>query len=185
MQSVNDIVNRINPELNLPERSVRYGLATSIIVDGQEKLPVIIDKDGEGKYIGIDGDYSVMLYHKMNSVQSSLRPGSSYGNSRGDRVSAFSMSMIVFLNRRKYSILPDQLMHIIQESMPEALDSTDYKSITVSFNNAILNDLQVFMSEYATDRFRMLPEYNLFQINYTLGMTFKKGCFNTCPEDKH
>ncbi len=92
------------------------------------------------------------------------------------------MSSIVFLNRRKVNLYADELFTVIQSQFPQSVVLEPYASITISFNNVILNDMQVYAQEYLSDTYRLTAEHNLFQINYTVEAAFSKDCFNTCPE---
>jgi hypothetical protein len=91
--------------------------------------------------------------------------------------------MYVFLNRKKSGLFADELFQLIQANFPEVLKIEPYKSIRTFFNSVVLNDTQVYSQEYTGTPVKLTPEYNLFQINYSVEVVFTKGCFNKCPED--
>jgi hypothetical protein len=180
MHSIHDIVGKINESLDLPQADIHCIAQTVLRKD--EKLPAVIGKKGEGLYVGFDDKKGIILYHKLNAVTTSIKVKSGYGDSAGAIANSYAMSMIVFLNRKKVNLYADELFTTIQSQFPQNVTLTPYNTITISFNNVILNDLQVYAQEYLSETYRLTPEHNLFQINYTVETTFSKDCFNTCPE---
>lgn len=176
MHSIHDIILKINESFELPKADI-YGIAQTIM-RGQEKLPGVIGKKGEVYYVGVNDDKGIILYHKINGVVTGIKP-KGYGDSVGNTANTYSMSMIVFLNRARVNMYPDELFTVIQSQTPVTVALEPYSTISTSFNSVILNDLQVFAQEYQID-YRLTPEQNLFQINYTVETTFLKDCFNTC-----
>lgn len=178
MRSIHDIVHAFNESLSLGEGAGIHGVGQSVLRD-DDKLPAVIKQNGEAEYVGIDDKYRIRLYHKLNSVIIK-RSASGYGGSAGAIVNSYSLSLVVFLNRRKANMFSDELMTMIQSQVPDFIKLKPYDQVSVSFNSAILNDLQVYNQEYSTKKYRLGPEHNLFQLNYTAEATFTKGCLNTC-----
>lgn len=176
MRSIHDIVELINAKLSLPERAIVHGIGQSVMRK-DDKLPAVVKQNGEAEYVGIDDKYSVRIYHKLNSVN--VRRTQGYGTSI-PIVNSYSLSMIVFSNRKLSNLFSDELLTLIQSQMPDSLILKPYDQITVALNSANLNDLQVYNQEYSTKDYRLAPEHNLFQLNYTTEASFTKGCFNTC-----
>jgi hypothetical protein len=183
MHSIHDIVGKINESLDLPQADI-HGIAQTVLRknnrDQDEKLPVVIGKKGEGLYVGFDDKKGIILYHKLNSVTTSIKVKTGYGDSKGEIQNSYAMSLIVFLNRKKVNIYADELFATIQSQYLEKVTLTPYNSISISFNNVILNDMQVYAQEYLIDTYRLTAEHNLFQINYTVEAAFNRDCFNTC-----
>lgn len=180
MHSIHDIVHILNRAINVPLSDV-HGIAQTVL-KGEEKIPALVKKDGTGVYVGIDDQYGVRIYHKLNSLTTTVKAREGYGRSAGTQINTYSLSMIVFLNRKRVSMYPDELLALLQSQLPEAIKLEPYDHVRTWFNNIILNDLQVWNQEYLSDTYRLLPEYSLFQINYTVEVAFKKGCFNNCLE---
>lgn len=188
MHSIHNIIDSLNGSLGDLFKSKRFsgakihGTAVTVISSKGEKMPVIIDKNGEGHYVGIDDRYPVRLYHKQNSMSTRVDPKTGIGRGIGDIINTYSLSMIVFLNRKRACLMPDEFLLYIQSNFPDNLTIEPYSNIKILFTGAILNDMQVYNQEYLIPE-KLLPEHNLFQINYTVETSFKKGCFNKCPED--
>lgn len=188
MHSIHNIVESLNESLSELFGSKRFigskihTVAVTVLTKNGEKMPVIIDKKGEGHYVGIDDRFPVRLYHKFNTMNTKVDQKTGMGRGIGDIINTYSLSMIVFLNRKRACLMPDEFLLLIQSNFPDFLKLEPYSSIKILFTNAILNDMQVYNQEYLIPE-KLLPEHNLFQINYTVETSFRKGCFNKCPED--
>lgn len=178
MPSIHKIVNELNHVVaGIFSGAKTYGIAHPAVRD-QELLPAI----GE-KYIGIDDTYPMQVYHKLNTLTSSLQPIRAYGDQRGAQVNLWGMAMIIFNNGKRTNLTSDGIVLLLQSNFPQSILSDYYLSVNLTFQGANLNDQQVFSQEYRTDKYRLFTNQNLIQVNYTLETVFKKGCFIKCPED--
>lgn len=175
MRSILDIVRLINKHLdNLLPGLKTYGIAQLVPRD-TETLPA----EGE-KYIGLDDIHSAQVYHKINGM-TITRQARGFGD-KVDQLYTYQMSMIVFL--AKPFIRPEDLVPLLQNALPQQF-KTDYtKRVSINFLSAILNDQQVFAQEYKnTSAYRLDLNQHLFQVNYSLEVLYKPGCFDVCPEE--
>lgn len=182
---ISKIIDSINEDLKkFFEEAKIFGLAQSIIrKQGAEieLIPALVNYGGEAIYVGFDDVYPLMIYHKMNSMISSLSDKNrGYGDAGADQVNTYQNSMIVYMDRKKLKKLPDEIYMKIQGGFPERLKIDPFKTVTIKFSNVILNSQQVFASEYQGNSYSLSPEKNLFAINYTIESTFSKGCFDNC-----
>lgn len=177
MHSVRDIVNEINKSFNwLPSGSEVNGVAELILRD-DVTIPVISER-----YVGIDDTYPVRLYHRLNSMTSSIKAGTGAGRSAGDQVNLFQLSLVVFLDKPKSKMYPDELLLITQATMPERLMLVPFKSIVTNFVSSNLDSLLVYRQEYvSSDTYKLKEDQFFFKINYSIETTFSKGCFKACP----
>lgn len=178
MRSIRDIVQNINDALcGVFKGAQVYGIArTAIREDGL--IPVI-----QEKYIGIDDNFALQVYHKINGITISTRPGSGVGRDPGHNVNTFQMSMIVYSSEKRTKLAADQIALIIQSVVPKIISSDFFLSIRTQLTSVILNSQQVYAQEYKSDTFRLDEYQSLTQINYTVEIAFKTGCFDICPED--
>lgn len=175
-----EIINDINQSLkklfdNFPGAKY-YGLAQSVVRD-EKTMPVTVDKYGEGAYIGIDTTLPVQLYHKQISLTTTIRPGTGYGDSLGDYVNNYTNVMVVYLNRTKTNLLPDEFYMYVQANFLESIDD----QITIRPTSVILNRDVVLASEYGPQPPRLGAEHHFFAINYTIESVFNKNCLEKCP----
>lgn len=158
-----------------------YGLAQTMLrKQGSELelIPALVDYIGEGKYIGIDDTAPVIIYHKSNSITSTIDTKRGYGQEVGAIVNTYSNSIIVYLSRKRLQMLPDELFLYLQAAMPSVFKMPPFE-IVIKQTTVILNSQQVWASEYQRD-FTLPPEANLLAVNYTVESSFKKNCFDKC-----
>lgn len=161
-----------------------YGLAQSMTREAggvKELLPALVDKEGEGKYVGVDDNSPVIIYHKSNSVTAAEKQNSGVGDLRAWQVYTYSNTMIVFLDRKKTNLLPDEFILFLQANIADGLKVQNYKTVIMRFQNIILNTQQVFASEYQNTQYKVNPGMSLFAINYQIESTFDTRCFDKCP----
>lgn len=161
-----------------------FGLAQSMIRDtsgGQELIPAMVDKEGEGKYIGFDDTAPMTIYHKANSITVTEKANTGYGNARSNIANTYANSMIVFMDRKVTGLLPDEFLLFVQANLADDIKVDNYKSVNLRIQNIILNSQQVLASEYQNTEYKIPPRFSLFAINYQIESVFDKSCFATCP----
>lgn len=179
--SLSKLIQEVNEPLIecLPD-GVVYGLAQSMVrkVGTElETLPAVVNHDGEGKYVGVDDDFGVIVYHKSLSIV--CREVKGHGDFN-DIVNTYTNCMIVYLDRKRLSIRADQLLLLIQAVFPSTIKLPPYKTVAIKFASVIMDDIAVFASEYKGTSFSLPAEKNIFQINYGIEATFSKNCFKDC-----
>lgn len=177
MHSVRDIVTELNSSLTwLPSGSEANGIAELLLRDDLT-IPVI-----DGNYVGIDDLYPVRIYHRLNSMNSTIKPGTGIGRVVGDQANTYQLSMVVFLDRPKSNMYPDEFLLYLQGNFPERMALEPYKSIVMLFGSAVFDSLSVYRQEYvASETYRLKEDQFFFKINYSIETTFSKGCFKKCP----
>lgn len=182
MPSIHNIVLLLNDSLSglfsskRLSGSVLYGIAESV-KRNTETLPEL-----DEKYVGIDDIHPVIIYHKLNAMTSSIKPATGYGRSVGDQANNYSLSAVVFLDRGKTNLYPDELLLMVQANFPEQVRLSPYKSIRTSFGSVLLSSSQSYQQEYTSDTYRLKSNQYLFKINYTVEVVFSKNCFDKCPD---
>jgi hypothetical protein len=169
-QSIRDIVCSINDVLEGTFKNARfYGIAISTEKEGKAQ------PQANEQPVSFDDSYGMQVYHKAGNVAVSYASG--YGDNQ-NTINTFSMSMLVFNNSKITGLATDEIAMIIQ-----ALLANINNSATIFVANFILNTQSIFAAEYRGHSFS-LPEYaGLMQINYTVEIIFKSGCFDLCPGD--
>lgn len=177
MHSIRDIVYQLNCSFGwLPGGSEINGIAELLLRDGVT-IPVINEQ-----YVGIDDVYPVRIYHRLNSLSSTIKLGTGTGRSVGDQANNYQLSMVVFIDHPKAGLYPDEFLLFAQANTPERLTIEPYKSVVVTFGNAAFDSLSVYRQEYiASDTYRLKEDQFFFKINYSIETTFSKGCFKKCP----
>jgi hypothetical protein len=115
-------------------------------------------------------------------MTSAIKAGTGIGRSLGDLANTYQLSMVVFLDRSKSSMYPDEFLLFAQANFPERLSLEPYKTVVPTFVSAALDSMQVYKQEYvASDTYRLKEDQFFFKINYSIETTFSKGCFKRCP----
>ncbi len=170
-QSIRNIVSTINGVLNnVFKASMLYGVATPAEREGKLQ-PVVSERP-----VTFDDSYALQLYHKVNGVNITYRPGFGDANKTID---TFNMSAIVFNNEKRTGLKSDEIAMIMQS----VLSNLNILSVKILPANIILNTRQIFEAEYRGNDFPLSEYHSLIQINYSVEVTFKSGCFDLCPED--
>jgi hypothetical protein len=184
LEGVKDIVERIN--FYLRDSFIKNGFGdlslfgiSETVTREEQSFPVFF-KTNQGTWAGFDDRKEVILYHKLNSVQSSLNSANAYGDSFGEMVNRYSMNLVVYFKSQK--VKPDEMFAFIQAVLPESptIENSNFTYIRTSVLSAILNTMQVFLSEYKGIAYSLKPEQSLINISYIIESRFKKGCFNCC-----
>lgn len=176
MNSIRNIISSLNESIILPTGSEVNGVAELVPRD-DKTLPEI-----DGNFVGIDDKFPVRIYHRLINVNSLIRSGTGVGRSVGDQVNTYSAAMVVFLQKERACLYPDELLLFIQSNFPERVTMNPYKSIIVTFKDAVLDSQAVWAQEYKSgEDYRLKSNQFLFKINYSIETTFSKGCFKECP----
>jgi len=170
-QSIRNIVSEINASLNnVFKGSTLYGIATPAEREG--KVQPVVDE----RPVSFDDSYALQIYHKVTGVNISYRPG--FGDEQ-KTIDTFSMSAIVFNNEKRTGLKSDEIAMIMQS----ILSVMNILSVRILPNNVVLNTKQIFDTEYRGNGYPLSEYHSLMQLNYSVEVTFKSGCFDLCPED--
>lgn len=148
-------------------------------------LPGFVDDNGEIKYVGPDDEYSVIIYHKINTVGFGKIVKQGYGDSTGVNTNLARMSMVVFGKRNELKLTNAEMALKLQAIFPESADKNllqqlQFKKCSITTNDVVLNNLQVFQEEYQGVGYFLKPEQFLLKLNYQIESAFLKECFTTC-----
>lgn len=177
---ITDIINR-QIGCCLPVGSKLYGLTQLIqrpVVgsDQVQTLPAMVDRFGEGTYVGLDDTYPLQLYHRMLTLAISYPAASGYGDSQADTLNTFGMLMVVYMQQRRVDLALDELLLTLQELIQFQQPIAPYKMITVRATGTQLVSSTVFGQEYQNTGDRIPPGAFLFSISYQVEVRYRKGC---------
>jgi len=183
LEGVKDIVETIN--YHLRDSLIKNGFGdmslfgiSETTTREEQSFPVFF-KTNQGTWAGFDDRKEVILYHKLNSVQTT-QPQTGYGDNFGDVVNRYSMNLVIYFKSDK--VKSDEMYAFIQAVLPESpkKENSNFTYIRTSVLSAILNTMQVFNGEYKGIAFTLKPEQSLINLSYIIESRFKKGCFNCC-----
>lgn len=179
---LSNFISAINSKLSglLPDIKV-YGL-TNLIQRGTETFPAIIDKTGEGTYVGFDDIQSAIIYHRNTGITVTRKTQQGYGDVHSDVINTYAMSMFIYLDHKKSCLIPDEFFLYLQSNFPDAIKEDPFSFIRVNITSVILNQQQLINTEYAGSDFKIPAEKSFFALTYNIETTLKKKCFEKCPE---
>ena len=169
--SIRNIITDLNTALQgYLKSAIYYGVAQPSI-RGEQMIPVVNDIP-----VSFDDNYGIIIYHKLNGVTITRKPG--FGKTE-HTINSFAVSAVVFNNEKITGLKSDEIAMIMQS----VFGLQNITSVRILPGSVILNSLAVYQTEYRGVDYS-LPEWaNLMQLNYTVEITFKSGCFDLCPED--
>jgi len=183
LEGLKDIIEIINEDLKNSFIKNGFGALSlfgisETTVKGEQSFPVFFPNN-QGAWAGFDDRKEVILYHKVNSVQTT-QAQTGYGDSFGEMINRYQINLVVYFKSQK--VKPDEMFAFIQAVLPESpkQENSKFTYIRTSVLSAILNTMQVFNSEYKGIKYSLKPEQSLINISYTIESRFKKGCFNCC-----
>lgn len=182
-QFIYSINNQLRDLLEEWPGAALHGRAESITRTAgseQETLPCLVGKNGELTYIGIDDVHPLIAYHKVNVIAPQVRT-TGYGDRLGDQVNTYQNSLIIYFDRKRIGLIPEDLILYIQSNFPEKITLEPFKNIIIRFTGAVLNARVVFNEEYEGASFFLPAEKSFFKINYSIESVFTKDCFKKCP----
>lgn len=193
MAYLKKIVKYINDGIKgcLPEcKSLVVDIAEQMVrpaADGKlEIFPSYVNENGEGVYVGPDDDYDVIIYHRINSIQTGRgRVQESFGDDNLKDTHVVRIGMVVFGMRDSLKLSNDEMAVLLHANFPDAVTKEMLKELSFSASNINvkdinLNDMQVFMEEFQNVQFFLKPEQFLLKMNYTIESAFLKRCFKKC-----
>ena len=181
MNSIYDSVKVINAELEKIFNSCKIaggeinGIAETVVQD--DKIMPVVDE----RYVGIDDVYPARFYHRLAGLASSIKPNTGTGRSAGLQLNQYTCGMVIFLDRNKTGLYPDELMLIVQANFPEQLSRNEFGTATAKFTGGVLDSRAVYQQEYGNMKYRLKEGQYLFRINYLVETVFDKRCFQKCP----
>jgi hypothetical protein len=181
---LNEFISVINEPLKTLIRGIKVYSIAEPVARGSQVVPVVVGNNGEITYVGPDDLQTVIIYHKVNALNS--RPSTAIrgtGNDPNATINVYSLSMIVWLDRKKTKLRPEDMILYIQANMPYEIKADNYIQTVVQIDSAVLNGQQVYGSEFQGVESKLPANQSMLQINYRIESTFKKKCFEKCPED--
>lgn len=165
-----------------------FGIAATITYkekDGSDvRKPMLTNNTDDEIYVGYDSQFPVTIYHKVSTSTTEPDPEKSYGDHLKVVTQTANIQMIVYGNRNKIKLSPEELEALLIDSFPSNLTKAQkqpYKlrSVTITPGQTNFNSTAVYQQEYSAES-RMKPNDIFIAINYTVVSSFKQGCLDLC-----
>src|SRR6186713_2829524 len=171
----------------IDDNEVFFGIAETVIRQSgniQERMPGIVNYNGEIKYAGIDDVNSLMVYFK-NASATIANTRNGFGDRLGDFRNVFSVGMYVYWDTKRIKLSVDEMLMMMQSRLPNAIIGIENaKTVLLIPITANTNTFQIYLQEYGSgEGIRPLPESKrIMQFNFNIEITFNPECFRKCPE---
>jgi len=159
----------------------------AIKVDGNSKatLPVVMNRDYEAQWVGIDDQKPILVYHRKLTSQYSSAQKQQYGGGKNTLNEVSDMLMVVYANQNLIKLSHEQLEAQIITGFPDVIQKDlispyGLSLMHVELTNSSVDSEQVFALEYRNVPFRLAPEDILLSIRYKILTQFRKNCYDFC-----
>lgn len=161
-------------------RKMVYGISMPVKrtkESGFDVVPMILDN--EWKYVGVDDNQDLIIYHKIYGDTESIVPNSSYGDVRGLTRCVNDMSVVVFGN--KLLLTPYALKQKISEYLLTTVTKTTLtelglNSVNINATSSNMDPQSVWSNEYKNVDYPLDENNILFELRYRIETVYKKEC---------
>lgn len=177
----------IKAKLSLPQLSgsVYYDELAKLLPkhlnDSSSTQPCIVSNEGDGKWVGPDDVSPLTIYHRVLGISTDVDE-KSYGDS-SILIENIEMTLVVFSNRKKLKIIPEDLYSAIQSGLltkfeKAFLEELKLRSLQVGSSRPNMEPVDVFQREFSRSKYPLKPETNYFCIDYDLVIKYDSDCFD-------
>jgi len=196
MPFLDHIVSAVNAQLATglskcfsPEKIKVYGITESVLDSSaaQEgarpiRYPIVVDNNGEGTMVAIDDRFDIILYHKLESITTTLDATKGFGDSLGNYFEQANFGMMVASFREKTGKTASWLESIVKDEMPQSFTlnnkATGKRLFKASLKPLVSNfDKYVLLQREYTEAAVAFPHIVFFEIKYRIESSYKAGCF--------
>jgi len=155
--------------------------------NAQDTIPALVTNFGSTMFSGFDDKFDIVIYHRCLST--SIEEGAVlFGDGLNTAREVAEMRMLVFGNRKKLSLQPQQLSFLLSSGVQQQLAYSQISSYAGLFgciieaNTTNYDGVGIFTSEYklAASRYPVHPEHIYLALDYTITTDYDITCINDC-----
>lgn len=195
MPNLNDITTIINDALKADNFSTSrfqnsrfFGIADRVKITGEEteRYDVgVIDNDGEVTSVCYDDTYNLSVYHRVLDIEYQDIAENDYGIPGHTMTEFANMKMIIFGNRAKLKVRPENIIAGAIVDFPKELSiaqitALNLNSCVIEMSRAEVDPYSIWDSEFQGSKYEYDTNTILVSIPYKITSTFNKGCFTIC-----
>jgi hypothetical protein len=198
MPYINEIVSIINNtlaagKLSDDKRFVRqlHGLSETLprnYNNSQDGIPTLVDVNGGTMFSGFNDAYSIVIYHRClstNIVEAPVQFGDGNNAAREEA----SMRMIVWADRLKTKLQPQQLSFLLTSAVQQQLMYTQISSypglygVTIEADRTNYDGVAIWQQEYKLPAatYPVHPTHIYLALDYTIVTDYDVTCISDCP----
>lgn len=148
--------------------------------------PVIMDKDNEPQFVGLDDTYPATVYHRALGISyNTITNASQFGRNVDKMAQTADMLLVVYGRFAPLRLTSEQFEALITAGFPDLVEQgllAPFKldSMIVTLVGSNLLGAQVYAGEYGGLPVYISAEDILFSVRYRIETTFRKNCFSIC-----
>jgi hypothetical protein len=155
--------------------------------NAQDTIPALVTNFGSTMFSGFDDKFDIVIYHRC--ISTSIEEGAVlFGDGLNTAREVAEMRMLVFGNRKKLSLQPQQLSFLLSSGVQQQLAYSQISSYAGIFgciieaNTTNYDGVGIFTSEYklAASRYPVHPEHIYLALDYTITTDYDITCINDC-----
>ena len=155
--------------------------------NAQDTIPALVTNFGSTVFSGFDDKFDIVIYHRC--ISTSIEEGAVlFGDGLNTAREVAEMRMLVFGNRKKLSLQPQQLSFLLSSGVQQQLAYSQISSYAGLFgciieaNTTNYDGVGIFTSEYklAASRYPVHPEHIYLALDYTITTDYDITCINDC-----
>lgn len=195
MPNLNDITMIINAALTADEfasrrfQSARFnGVAERIRVDGEEVERwevAVIDDSGDAVSVCIDDNYSLQVYHRIESLNYPYVEENDYGLTGHTITEVADMRLVFFGDRARLKVRPENIAAAVAVDIPKELVESQFtplqlNSCFIEIGQPDIDPYSVWDKEFIGSPMKLGTATMMISIPYKITSTFNKTCFQIC-----
>lgn len=166
-----------------------HGLANLVTYKEGEAIktaPVVMDKNYEPQFIGLDDTYPAIIYHRAQSLSyNSNTNNAQFGRGVNKVVQVADMMLVIYGRFARLKITAEQFEALIVSGFPDEVASEElvpYKldNMLITLQSSNMLGPQVYAGEYGGPPVVISAEDILFAVRYRIETAFRKNCFSIC-----
>jgi len=156
--------------------------------NAQDGIPTLVDVNGGTMFSGFNDAYSIVIYHRClstNIVEAPVQFGDGNNAAREEA----SMRMIVWADRLKTKLQPQQLSFLLTSAVQQQLMYTQISSypglygVTIEADRTNYDGVAIWQQEYKLPAatYPVHPTHIYLALDYTIVTDYDVTCISDCP----
>lgn len=198
MPYINEIVSIINTtlangKLSDGTRFVKQlnGLAETLprnYNQSQDGIPTLVDTNGGTMFSGFNDAYSITIYHRCLSTNI-IEPAVQFGDGNNAAREEASMRMIVWADRVRTKLQPQQLSFLLTSAVQQQLAYSQISTypglygVTIEADRTNYDGVAIWQQEYKLPAaaYPVHPSHIYMALDYTIVTDYDVTCISDCP----
>ncbi len=160
-----------------------YGICELVEQDNKTTLPLVLNADGEGKYVGVDDSYPLTIYHRILGTIKPVATKKGFGDNVWYKEQA-QVKLVVFYPKKSYKKELEATLATIKANFPFFITKkmkTDLrvKSVRIIPGETFSNTPRVYQDEYSQP-LQGRTDLAMGALQYSVEILYDPVCIRDC-----